>query len=208
MNILKPMEKKLRILAAGCLHGDTNLVQKLAEKADKENVDIVLLCGDLTGYVDTKNIIKPFIDKGKKVLFVTGNHDGLSIGDVLEKQYGAKHLHGTYVISYNVGIFGSGLANIGKDAMNDEDFFETLRKGFDKVKNIEKKIMITHVHPSHTQMESITGFPGSYGIKKAIDKFQPDILFCSHLHELSGFEEKLGKTRIINVSRTSKVIEI
>ena len=92
--------------------------------------------------------------------------------------------------------------------MNDHEFFETLQKGFNNIKDLDKKIMVTHVHPSHSQMESITGFPGSYGIKKAIDKFQPDILFCSHLHELSGFEEISGKTRIINVSRTGKVIEI
>ena len=208
MNTLKSMERKMRILAAGCIHGDTNLVQKLAEKAEKEKVDVVLLCGDLTGYVDTKNIIKPFIDKGKRVLFVTGNHDGLAFGDFLANQYKIKNLHGDSAVYYNVGIFGSSLANIGKDAMNDHEFFETLQKGFNNIKDLDKKIMVTHVHPSHSQMESITGFPGSYGIKKAIDKFQPDILFCSHLHELSGFEEISGKTRIINVSRTGKVIEI
>ena len=208
MSILKTMERKMRILAAGCIHGDTSLVQKLAEKAEKEKVDAVLLCGDLTGYVDTKNIIKPFIDKGKRVLFVTGNHDGIAMGDFLAEKYKINHLHGSYAVYYNVGIFGSSLANIGKDAMNDGEFFDTLQKGFNNIKDVEKKIMVTHVHPSHTQMESITGFPGSYGIKKAIDKFQPDIVFCSHLHELSGFEEKIGKTRLINVSKIGKIIEL
>src|SRR3989338_1692893 len=202
------MNKKLKVLAAGCIHGDTNLVQKLVAKADKENVDVVLLCGDLTGYVDTKNIIRPFIEKGKRVLFVTGNHDGLAIGDFFAAHYNAKHLHGSYAVYNDVGIFGCSLANVGLDALSDDDFFYTLGKGFEKVINLDKKIMVTHVHPSHTNMESITGFPGSYGIKKAIDRFQPDIVFCSHLHELSGFEEKLGKSRLINVSRTGKVIEI
>lgn len=209
MNIHKLMEKKLRVLAAGCIHGDTTLVQKLVDKAERENVDVVLLCGDLTlGQKETRNIIRPFKDKGKRVLFVTGNHDGLVLGNFLASYYDAKHLHGDYAVYNNVGIFGCGLANIGLDALSDEEFFETLDKGHSKIKDLTKKIMVTHVHPSHTTMEAITGFPGSYGIKKAIDKFQPDFVFCSHLHELSGFEEKIGKTRVINVSRTGKVVEI
>lgn len=209
MDVKQLMEKKLRVLAAGCLHGDTTLVNRLAEKAEKENVDVVLLCGDLTlGQTEARNIIKPFKEKGKRVLFVTGNHDGLALGDFLASYYDAKHLHGSYAVYNKVGIFGCGLANIGLDALGEEEFFQTLEKGFDKVKELDKKIMVTHLHPSHTTMESVTGFPGSYGIKKAIDRFQPDIVFCSHLHELSGFEEKIGKTRLINVSRTGKIVEI
>lgn len=203
------MEKKLKVLAAGCIHGDSSLVQKLVNKAEKENVDIVLLCGDLTlGQRETRNIIKPFKEKGKPVLFVTGNHDGLALGDFLASYYGVKHLHGNYAVYNNVGIFGSSLANIGLDAMADEEFFETLEKGHNKIKDLRKKIMITHLHPSKTIMEAATGFPGSHGIRKAIEKFQPDFVFCSHLHEMSGFEENLGKTKVINVSRTGKIVEI
>lgn len=203
------MEKKLKVLAAGCIHGDTTLVQKLAGKAEKENVDVVLLCGDLTiGQNEARNIIRPFKEKGKKVLFVTGNHDGLALGDFLAAYYSSRHLHGAYAVYNGVGIFGCGLANIGLDAMSDREFFETLEKGHERVRDLSRKIMVTHVHPSGTKMESVTGFPGSGGIKQAIEKFQPDLVFCSHLHEMSGFEEKIGKSRIINVSRTGKIVEI
>ena len=77
------MDKKLRILAASDLHGDSSQVFKLAEMAERENVDLVVLCGDITSPLETKNIIKPFKDKGKKVLLVPGNHDGLVLGDLL-----------------------------------------------------------------------------------------------------------------------------
>ena len=203
------MERKLKVLAAGCIHGDTNLVQRLAEKAERENVDIILLCGDLTtGQKEMRNIIRPFKERNKKILFVTGNHDGLALGDFLASYYNIKRLHGDYAAYNGVGFFGVSLANIGLDALTDEEFFETLGQGHERVKHLDKKIMITHVHPANTKMESITGFPGSSGIRDAIYKFQPDFVFCSHLHELSGFEEKFGKTRIINVSRTGKVFEI
>ena len=40
-------EEKLKILAAGDIHGDTDLAERLAERAEKEHCDLVILCGDL-----------------------------------------------------------------------------------------------------------------------------------------------------------------
>ena len=58
-------------------------------------------------------------------------------------------------------------------------------------------------------MEKFTSFfPGSDGIRKAIDKLKPDILLCSHVHEAEGIEEKIGKTKVINVGKSGKIIEI
>ena len=53
---------KLKILAAGDIHGDTTHARKLAEQADKEGIDLVVLCGDLT-YAEqsTEGIIGPFV---------------------------------------------------------------------------------------------------------------------------------------------------
>jgi len=80
-------------------------------------------------------------------------------------------------------------------------------KGFDKIKNLEKKIMVTHVHAAGTKSE-LSGIPGSPGIRKAVEKFQPDLFISGHIHELEGVEEKIGKTKVINVGRKGKIIEI
>ena len=37
------MTKKTKILAIGDIHGDQGLVKKLAETAEKENVDFIIL---------------------------------------------------------------------------------------------------------------------------------------------------------------------
>ena len=69
--------------------------------------------------------------------------------------------------------------------------------------------MVTHVHPSGTKMEKFTSiFHGSEGVRKAIKKFKPDILLCSHVHEAEGIEEKVGKTKVINVGKKGKIIDI
>jgi predicted phosphodiesterase len=73
---------KLKILAAGDIHGDTRLAQRLAEKADKESVDLVILCGDLTHFEEsTDGIVGPFVKKHKKVLLIPGNHESFATAD-------------------------------------------------------------------------------------------------------------------------------
>ena len=69
--------------------------------------------------------------------------------------------------------------------------------------------MVTHAHPDGTLMGKLTTFfPGSKGIKKAVQILKPDILLCSHVHEAEGIEEKLGKTKVINVGREGKILKI
>ena len=208
--ITKPKRSRLRILASGDIHGDTGLAEKLAEKAKKENVDLVILCGDLTlGEKSTSNLIGPFVKRKKKVILIPGNHETVATADFLAELYGVKNLHGYSVKYKDVGLFGCGGANIGLFQLGEKEIFNLLQKGFNKIRYLNKKIMITHVHPSGTKMEKFTKFfPGSEGVKKAIDTFKPDILLCSHVHEAEGIEEKIGKTRVINVGRKGKIIEL
>ena len=198
-------EKKLRILAAGDIHGNTKLAKELAEKAKKEKVDLVILTGDIVGLIETENIIKPFIDMNEKVVFVPGNWDSPDTAEVLSKLYGIKNLDEYYVKYNNVGIFGLGSA--GTMFLNEKEAFDKLKKNFEKVKNLEKKIMVSHLHAAGTKSE-LSGFPGSSGIRKAIEKFQPNLFISGHIHELEGIEDKIGMTRIINVGRKGKIIEI
>jgi len=199
-------EKKLKILAAGDIHGDAKLSLKLAERAEKEKVDLVILTGDLTGSVQTKGIIKPFIDRKQKVLFVPGNWETTEDADDFSSRYGIKNLDKHYAVYGNVGIFGIGSKDWALFPDNQRTF-KKLDKDFQKIKSLEKKIMISHLHAAGTKSE-LSGIPGNDGIRKAIDKFQPDLFIHAHIHELDGVEEKIGKTRVIHAGRRGKIFEI
>ncbi|PIO08550.1 hypothetical protein COU59_01325 [Candidatus Pacearchaeota archaeon CG10_big_fil_rev_8_21_14_0_10_34_12] len=206
---MKSKDKKLKILAIGDTHNDERMIKKLAEKAEKENVDLIILTGDLTFLEhSTKNIIGPFAKAKKQVLILHGNHDSISTINFLAEAYSnAKSLHGYYFIKNNVGIFGAGGADIGTDILDEKETFYLLQRSHEKIKNLEKRIMVTHMHPSKTKSE-FSGFKGSKAIRKAIEKFQPDLAIFSHIHEAAGTEDKIGKTKAINVSRKEKIFEI
>jgi Icc-related predicted phosphoesterase len=203
------MEKKTKILAVGDIHGDTGLVRRLAEKAIKENVDLVILAGDLTlADLSTKNLIGPFIKAKKQVLLIPGNHEPLATVDFLTEMYpNTKNIHGYSFKKDNLGIFGAGAGDIGINTIKDSEIFDLLKKGHEWIKDSPKKIMVTHMHPKGSKAE-FSGFEGSKAVKKAIKEFHPDFLITAHIHEASGLEEDMGTTRVINVSRKEKIFEI
>ena len=200
-------KRPFKLLAAGDFHGDKTAARKLAELAEKENVDLVILNGDLVEEEDTSGIIGPFVAKKKKVIILPGNHETIATADFLAELYNITNLHGYYMRIGDIGFFGCGGANIGLAQLTEEEIYETLKKGFEKVKDMRKKIMVTHIHPANTKMELFSKFvQGSKGLRKAIDKFKPDILICGHVHEAEGIEEIVGKTRVLNVGKKGKII--
>lgn len=203
------MEKKTKILAVGDIHGDTGLVRRLAEKAKKENVDLVILAGDLTfAEQSVKNLIGPFIKAKKQVLLIPGNHESMATADFLAEMYpNTKNIHGYSFIKDDLGIFGAGAGDIGINQIKDSEIFALLKKGHENVKDLKKKIMVTHMHPKGSKAE-FSGFAGSSAVRKAVKEFKPDVLISAHIHEAGGLEEYSGKTKIINVSRKEKIFEI
>ena len=216
----------MKILSAGDLHGNTGLAKKLAERAAKEKVDLVILCGDLTqGDESTNNLIGPFLKQGKRVVLVPGNHESVATADFLSQVYDVKNLHGYGIKIFDpeplgkhpknskdkkyVGLFGCSGVNIGIHQVTDKEAYDMLIRGHSYIKDANVKIMVSHVHPAGTKMEKFTHyFEGSKALRRIIDKLQPDIMLCSHVHEAEGLEEKVGKTRVINVGSQGKIFEI
>ncbi len=201
-------EKKLKILAASDLHEDRRAVERLAEKAEKENVDLVIICGDIT-YFDNewRGMIGPFLKRGKEVLFVPGNHESIATTALLTEKYDIKNLQNYSVSLGDIGIFGCGGANVGPNIMSERDIHDYLKKNFRYIKDKKKKVMITHMHPHNSMVEKLS-FPGSKAVRKAIDEFQPDLHIFGHIHETEGLEEDFGKTKSICVGKHGKIISI
>ncbi len=203
-------KKKTKILAIGDIHGDTKLVEKLAKRARKENVDLVIIAGDLTWFEQsTKNLIGPFVKEHKEVLLVPGNHEAMAtIKMITDKYPGARHLQGYSVKRDGIGIFGAGYdSSIGPFWVEDEDIFKALKKGHERIKETKKKIMVTHTPPRGSVSE-FTGIKGSKAVAKAIKEFKPDLLITGHIHEAGGLQEKIGNTKVIHVARNATIFEI
>ncbi|MCK5449565.1 metallophosphoesterase [Candidatus Pacearchaeota archaeon] len=197
------MMKKLKILAAGDLHGDMGIAKKLSEKAKKGKVDLVVLAGDIYGYTpgDGK-ILEPFRKANQKIVFVPGNCEFDEECEMLARD--GKSIHNYYVTYGGVGIAGIGSPNWKLEL--DEEDLEGIKKNFEKMK-AGKRILVSHLHAEGTSAE-FSGIPGDKILKRAVKYFKPDLLISAHIHEAEGIEDKIGKTKVIQVGRRGKILEI
>lgn len=204
------MKKKTKILAVGDIHGDTGLVKKLAKKAKDENVDLVILAGDITFLESsTKNLIGPFVKAKKEVLLIPGNHETIATTNFLTNLYpNTTNIHGYSIKKGDLGIFGAGYeSSTGPFFVSDSTIFNTLKKGHKGIRGSKKTIMVTHAHPRGSKAE-FSGFIGSKAVAKAIKQFHPDVLISAHIHEAGGIQEKIGKTNVIHVGRNPAIFEV
>lgn len=201
------MTAPLKILAASDLHGDSRAAKKLAARAEREEVDVVVLCGDITGLVEVRNLLKPFKDRNQKVLLLPGNWDSFATVDFLAEIYGMRNLHGYAACYEHIGFFGAGGADVGPFPVSERELLNTLERAHAGLTGVEKKVMVTHMHPAGSKSE-FSGISGSVSIRKALQKFKPDVVLHGHIHEGSGLDEFIGKTRVINVGKEGTIIEL
>ncbi|MFH1452273.1 MAG: metallophosphoesterase [archaeon] len=196
-------EKKLRILAAADLHGNLDIAERLSQKARKEKVDLVVLAGDLNGTMQGDgSILEPFVRANQKVLFVPGNWEN-ETEEMLLKTRG-KSIDNYYVSYGDVGIAGIGSRN-WKFSLDEGDF-EKIKRNFLRMKP-SKKVLVSHLHAKDLKFERF-GFYGDEVLRRAVEDVQPDLLISAHIHEIEGMEDKIGKTRVVQVGRKGTVLEI
>ena len=199
--------KKLRILAASDIHGDYDIAKRLAKKAKKKKVDLVVLAGDIHGVYEGEDVLAPFKKAHQKVVFVPGNWDSTFEVSLLKDRHDVRNISGYYANYKGVDVVGLGSPDF-QLTLDERKAFDKLKKNFDKIKVKEgKKILVSHLHAAGTKAE-FSGFPGSKALRKIIDKFHPDIFISAHIHEAEGIEEMIGKTKVINVGRKGKILEI
>ena len=198
----------MKILAISDIHGDRAFMNEMAEKGAKEKVDLVVIAGDIFNFETHKEgMIGPFKKKGLEVAIIPGNHESLAEINALAEHYKIKNIHGYAFRIGDVGIFGCGYADIMR-TLSEDEFFETLKRAHEEVKDAKKKLMVTHVEPNNSIISMKTAGWGSKGVRRAIEEFQPDIHICGHIHETHCIEEKIGNTKVINVGKTGKIIEL
>ncbi len=203
-------KKSFKILAYSDVHGDVATISRLVDLAKKEDVDLVVNCGDFTKFGKRwENMIGPFLDIGKKLVFIPGNHEDDVTTEFLSDMYGVKNIHGHGVRYGDVGLFGCGGGDVGINRISDGEALVKLREGFEKIKYLKRRVMIVHNHPAGTTMEKFsTIVGGNAGVRKAIEEMKPDLVICGHVHEASGIEEMVDQSKVVNVAKTGKVIEI
>lgn len=192
----------MKIVAFGDIHeriANIDLISREIEEAD-----LLLITGDLTqfgGLVAAGPIIEKLRALNKNVLIQSGNLDHPEVERELERL--GISTHGRGHIIGNIGIFGCGGGNPSPfntpNEFEEEEIAGFLLQGHAEVKDCSIKIMVPHAPPFNTKVDIIHSglHVGSEAVRNFIEKYEPDLCLCGHIHEATG-EDHIGKTHIIN----------
>jgi Icc-related predicted phosphoesterase len=193
----------VKFLAAADFHGDYDVAVNLSEKARQNNIDLIVIAGDINGSTQgDERIFNPFLKNNQKILFIPGNWDSNTEHEILKKK--GKSIHNYYVTYDDVSFIGFGVSNM-KMKLNETDR-NHLYNLFNKIKT-KKKVFVSHLHIKGTKAE-LSGVKGDEILRETIERFSPDIVIAAHIHELEGIEDKIGNTIIFQTGRHGKIIEI
>lgn len=199
----------MKILAFADVHGNRRILYKLVENTKLHKPDFLVCAGDISNFGWGLEKLIRNLDLGIPILVVHGNHETLEeIAQLSKKFEFLINLHGGVFEKEQILFMGCGG---GGFALEHEEF-EKMRGFFEReIKNHQKKsVLITHIPPRDTRLDEVSfgHHIGDEAVREFIEKNQPDLLICGHVHECAGRSDQIGKTIIINPGPGGKIIEI
>jgi hypothetical protein len=195
----------MRLLIFSDLHGEQALIDRVKEVS--KEVDMAICCGDITPvHGDTIETGRMLGRLDARLFIIPGNFEMPNILNAICKENNWTDLHGKSFKIDNIIIAGCGGAPKGP-------FNTPYELEEEEFKNILAKIDYADILVTHAPPKGVTDYTnevniGSEAIRKFVEEKQPKINLCGHVHENGGKEDSINNTRIMNIARQIKIIEI
>lgn len=195
----------MKIMAISDLHGKIN--KSLEKYLEQNKIDLLIISGDISNFGPTQ-LIQDNLNKistyNTPIIAIPGNCDPQDTTDAINNSQ-AQNAHKENIKIENIIITGFGGSNPTPFDTPTEYTDEELYTQLDtliKQTQVEKEnihILLTHAPPLNTKADEIPdgAHVGSEAVRKIIEKYQPDINLCGHIHEAKSID-KIGKTTILN----------
>ena len=191
----------MRLVCITDLHGRLSALERIL--ADAGPADAVLLGGDLTTFGspgDAERIVALAQRHAATVLAVAGNCDSAAIDECLG-QLGVG-LHGHGILCGTVGIHGLSAIPPWKRGMyelTEESLAAALQAGYAAIDGAAQHVLLAHVPPRGLKADRTFFWQhaGSTAVREFVDRAQPALVLCGHIHEGRGIES-VGRTTVAN----------
>jgi len=191
----------MKLLCISDIHNHIEPFQQILKDAGP--VDLVLLGGDLTNFgtpADVENIVHIAQSTNSPVFAVAGNCDSAEIDRKLAEL--GVSVAGRGTIIGGIGIHGLSAAPPWKKRMYgfiEEELARHLQAGYEQIQNVRWHVVLAHAPPQGFKLDRTHFFQhvGSSALREFVEKTQPSLVVCGHLHESRGVE-MLGRTTVVN----------
>ena len=184
----------MKILSLADIHGSQYRLNIVLKNIEKYTPDLIVICGDITQFGPADVAINILNQIKVKTLAVHGNIDSNEILKAIDYSK-AINIHLKKEIVDNIPFIG-----IGGEIDVKFDLQIKVNASFKPIGEILDKstVLVTHIPPYGLQDKFFLGLhSGSKDLKKIINKYNPRLVLCGHIHENPGFI-KFKNTIIIN----------
>ena len=167
-------------------------------------VDVLVIGGDITTAGTPEHAVQAielWRPLAPRLLAVAGNMDSPAI-DARLVELGVS-LDGRGVTLGDVGVFGVSAAPRSPlrtpYELGDEELERRIQAGHAAVADCRAQVFCPHAPPKGTACDRLRGggHVGSSVVRAFVEREQPDLVLCGHIHESRGTDE-IGKSRIVN----------
>lgn len=181
------------------LHDQAEWLKKIGRPLAKANV--VLLVGDMTNG-SMNHLLRMFSilsDFNEQIYAVPGNMDTPQVLAHLARE--GMSLHRRFELVDGIALVGVGgaLPFDGDFVFSEEQLAAMLDEAIEGLPAGTPIVLVSHQPPYDTALDVIrTGqHVGSHAVRAWIEKHQPLVCLCGHIHEAAGVD-RLGQTVLIN----------
>lgn len=190
------------------VHQQKEVLQQLLQRARQDDIDFVVCAGDFSTFGrGLRNVLESFSSLGKPFYVIPGNHEEhlpewdqlvSSFPQVISLHHRAVPI-GKYLF---LGYGGNGFHQ------EDAEFRKMARQWYGHYKG-KKIVLVTHAPPFATTLDLLgERHVGQKDYRKFIERIQPKIAICGHLHETAGQQDHIGKTICIHPGWEGMIVEL
>jgi len=179
----------MKVLLLADVHSDVVALRNILNNIEAV-FDVVVCVGDFTDFGPV-SVVEEIVSELRTflgfILTVPGNCDPPDVGGVLVEA--GLSIAGKCVEFGGYSFCGVGGGLGGEYAVTEEDLDRVLRSVI-----VQKSVVISHMPPKGVCDGNGLG---SDSIRKIVEEFKPQFVFCGHIHEAKG-TGKIGESIVVN----------
>jgi uncharacterized protein len=201
----------VKILIFSDIHGDIHSLERIV----RQPADLYIAAGDLStfgrGLDRCAQTLEPL---GGRLWLLPGNHESHAQTRAQCAKFGFVDFHRQVRVlesangdTYWAGLGYSNITPFNTPGEYSEDEIAGALSLFEGKKPL---YLVVHFPPRDTKLDEIAPgkHAGSPALRAWVERVQPFLLFCGHIHETAGLRDRLGGTECINVGKQGHTVEL
>ncbi|WP_027179735.1 metallophosphoesterase family protein [Maridesulfovibrio bastinii] len=195
-------------IAFGDIHQSAALVSRIPEIDQAEGI---IITGDLTNLSPdgaVEKVWETVASANPNILAQRGNMDRENVNSFLDGKNANLHCS-VHEIFPGIKLMGVGCSMTTPFAtpgeVSDSQLAQWLDETYATAGDYKQLVLAVHDTPKDSKLDVINGgaHVGSAAIRAFIEKVQPSVVICGHIHEASG-TDYIGNSKIINPGMLSE----